>query len=119
MPCSVVSRCISCSKPKSPHRASAGSTRRSSDAGSTTGSPTSRSPAKYRLNIGSLYRNFDSIEPAVQAMQRTRNWLIAPAGALRNGISYDAAVRFRLESSTSCPAVQVTAIGSNDWTIDS
>lgn len=74
---------------------------------------------KYRLNIGSLYRNFDSIEPAVQAMQRTRNWLIAPAGALRNGISYDAAVRFRLELNQLPKPFQVTAIGSNDWTIDS
>lgn len=74
---------------------------------------------KYRLNIGSLYRNFDSLETAVQAMQRTRNWLIAPNGTLRNGRSYDAAVRFRLDLNQLPKPFQLTAIGSSDWTLES
>ena len=73
---------------------------------------------KYRLNIGSLYRNFDTIEPAIQAMLRTRNWLIAPTGTLRDGVSYDAAVRFRLELNQLPKPFQVTAIGSSDWTLE-
>lgn len=73
---------------------------------------------KYRLNIGSLYRNFDSIEPAVQAMQRTRNWLIAPNGTLQIGRSYDVAVRFRLELNQLPKPFQVSAIGSSDWTLE-
>ena len=73
---------------------------------------------KYRLNIGSLYRNFDTVESAVQAMQRTRNWLVAPLGTLHNGRSYDAAVRFRLELNELPKPFQVSAIGSSDWTLE-
>ena len=73
---------------------------------------------KYRLNIGSLYRNFDTVESAVQAMQRTCNWLVAPLGTLHNGRSYDAAVRFRLELNELPKPFQVSAIGSSDWTLE-
>ncbi len=73
----------------------------------------------YRLSIGSLHQNFDTLEAAVRTMQRVRNWQISDAAPLQPGISHEVALRFRLDTSQLPKPFQVTAIGSRDWDLDS
>lgn len=71
----------------------------------------------YRLSIGSLHQNFDSLEGAVRTMQRIRNWQIAGSDELRAGVSHEVALRFRLDTAQLPKPFQVTAIGSRDWNL--
>lgn len=71
----------------------------------------------YRLSIGSLHRSFDTIDEAVRTMSRIRNWNVSAANALQPGLSYNAALRFRHDTSMLPKPFQVTAIGSRDWNL--
>lgn len=72
----------------------------------------------YRLSMGSLHQNFEQLEAALRVMQRIRNWQIADQSALEAGVSHDAALRFRLDTSQLPRPFQVTTIGSRDWNIN-
>lgn len=69
----------------------------------------------YRLSVGSLHQSFESLEAAVRTMIRIRNWQIAPVNALEVGTSYNASLRFQLDTSLLPKPFQVTAFGSRDW----
>lgn len=71
----------------------------------------------YRLSIGTLHRSFETIDEAVRTMSRIRNWVVAPPDALQTGVSYNAALRFRHDTSMLPKPFQVTAIGSRDWNL--
>lgn len=71
----------------------------------------------YRLTIGSLHQNFDTLEEAFRTMLRIRNWSIAERNELRLGQSYDVALRMALDTTQLPKPFQVTAIGSRDWNL--
>lgn len=71
----------------------------------------------YRLSIGALHRSFDTIDEAVRTMSRIRNWKVSTPDALQAGVSYNAALRFRHDTSMLPKPFQVTAIGSRDWNL--
>lgn len=71
----------------------------------------------YRLSIGSLHQNFDSLEAAFRTMLRIRNWSVAERGELRPGLSYNVALRLALDTTQLPKPFQVTALGSRDWTL--
>lgn len=71
----------------------------------------------YRLSIGSLHQNFDSMEEAFRTMLRVRNWVVAERGGLTPGQSYYAALRMALDTTQLPKPFQVTAIGSRDWNL--
>ena len=71
----------------------------------------------YRLSVGNFHQSFETLESAVRTMQRIRNWLIVPAGELKAGTIYRAALRFQLDTSLLPKPFQVTAIGSRDWNL--
>lgn len=71
----------------------------------------------YRLSVGSLHQSFESLEAAVRTMIRIRNWQIAPVSALEVGTSYNASLRFQLDTSLLPKPFQVTAFGSRDWNL--
>ena len=71
----------------------------------------------YRLSIGSLHQNFDSLEAAFRTMLRVRNWSVAERGELRPGLSYNVALRLALDTSQLPKPFQVTALGSRDWNL--
>lgn len=71
----------------------------------------------YRLSIGSIHQNFDSLDAAVRTMQRVRNWQVADKGVLKAGVYHDVSLRFRLDTSQLPKPFQVTAIGSRDWNV--
>ena len=71
----------------------------------------------YRLSIGSFHQSFEKLEAAVNTMQRVRNWQVAEFDQLVAGVSHEAALRFRLDTSQLPKPFQVTAIGSRDWNL--
>jgi uncharacterized protein DUF4390 len=71
----------------------------------------------YRLSIGSLHQNFDSMEAAFRTMLRIRNWGVAERGELRTGLSYNVALRLGLDTTQLPKPFQVTTIGSRDWNL--
>ena len=71
----------------------------------------------YRLSVGSFHQSFETLDEAVRTMLRIRNWQIAPTTALQSGTSYNAALRFQLDTSLLPKPFQVTAIGSRDWNL--
>ncbi|THF64980.1 DUF4390 domain-containing protein [Pseudothauera nasutitermitis] len=71
----------------------------------------------YRLSLGSFHQSFDSLEGALLTMQRIRNWQVAGRDELEDGQSYNAAIRFRLDTAQLPKPFQVTAIGSREWNL--
>jgi len=71
----------------------------------------------YRLSVGSLHQNFDTLDAAVRTMLSIRNWRVADSSRLLSGTSYRAALRMRLDTSMLPKPFQVTAIGSSDWNV--
>lgn len=71
----------------------------------------------YRLSVGALHRSFETIDEAVRTMSRIRNWVVAAPDTLQSGVSYNAALRFRHDTSMLPKPFQVTAIGSRDWNL--
>ena len=72
----------------------------------------------YRLTLGSLHQNFDTLEEALQPVRRVRGWTIIPRDRLKAGSSYDVSLRFQLDTSQLPKPFQVTALGSSDWTLE-
>lgn len=71
----------------------------------------------YRLSIGGLHQTFDSLDAALGAMRRIRNWHIVELDELEAGVSYKAALRLRHDISRLPRPFQVTAIGSREWSV--
>ncbi|MBV2263901.1 MAG: DUF4390 domain-containing protein [Thauera sp.] len=72
----------------------------------------------FRLSVGNLHQNFDELDEALRTMQRVRNWLVAESGVLQAGVSHEVSLRFRLDTTQLPKPFQVTAIGSNDWKVE-
>ena len=71
----------------------------------------------YRLSIGSLHQSFDSLDAALRTMQRVRNWRIVELDGLEPGVSYNASLRMRHDTSLLPRPFLVTAIGRSEWAI--
>ncbi|AUM01323.1 DUF4390 domain-containing protein [Zoogloeaceae bacteirum Par-f-2] len=71
----------------------------------------------YRLSLGSFHQSFDTLDDALRIMRRVRNWEVAERAALIDGESYEASLRFRLDTAQLPKPFQVTAIGSSDWNL--
>lgn len=71
----------------------------------------------YRLSIGSLHQSFDTLDAALRTMQRIRNWHIVAADRLEPGVSYNAALRLKHDTSMLPRPFQVTALGNRDWNL--
>jgi len=69
----------------------------------------------YRLSIGSFHQSFETLETAVNTMQRVRNWQVAELDQIVAGVSHEVALRFQLDTSQLPKLFQVTAVGSRDW----
>lgn len=72
----------------------------------------------YRLTLGSLHQSFDTLDEALQPIRHVRNWSIMPRDRLQPGASYDVGLRFRLDTSQLPKPFQVTALGSDDWHLE-
>jgi len=74
---------------------------------------------QYRLSVGSVYQNFTRFEEVTRVLSRLRGLHVADSMALKRDVSYQAAVRMRLDTSQLPKPFQVNAIASRDWTLTS
>jgi hypothetical protein len=74
---------------------------------------------QYRLSVGSLYQNFDRLEDAKRVLSRVRNLSIADKSALKQGATYDAAVRLQLDVTKLPKPFQINALASREWNLSS
>ena len=81
--------------------------------------PIAPMPGQYRLSVGSVYQNFTRFEEVTRVLSRVRGLHVADSMALKRDITYQAAMRMRLDTSQLPKPFQVNAIASRDWTLTS
>jgi uncharacterized protein DUF4390 len=74
---------------------------------------------QYRLTVGSVYQNFTRFEEVTRVLSRLRGLHVADRLALKPDVTYQAAVRMRLDTSQLPKPFQMNAIASRDWTLTS
>jgi hypothetical protein len=72
----------------------------------------------YRLNIGSLHRNFDSLADAVHTMERIRNLYVAPPDAFDSKDRYEVTLRFFHNTALLPKPFQLSALANGRWELD-
>jgi len=73
----------------------------------------------YRLSTGTLHQSFTTLDEALRALGRVREWLVLPPGALRPDTTYNAYVRMRLDTAQLPKPFQVSALANRDWSLAS
>ena len=74
---------------------------------------------QYRLSLGALHQNFDTLNDALALMGRLRPRFMAEADMLDKGKVYEAAIRMRLDVSQLPKPLQISALASRDWNLAS
>lgn len=74
---------------------------------------------QYRLSTGPLHQSFDSLAEAMRVIARVRNWPVVDKNALKAGVTYEAALRVQLDLAQLPKPLQVTALGSREWSVGS
>lgn len=74
---------------------------------------------QYRLSLGALHQNFDTLDEALAILGRLRPRFIIDAAELGENKAYDAAIRLRLDVSQLPKPFQINALASRDWTLSS
>jgi hypothetical protein len=74
---------------------------------------------QYRLSLGALHQNFDTLNDALALMGRLRPRFLVDAEVLDQGKVYEAAIRMRLDVSQLPKPFQINALASRDWTLSS
>lgn len=73
---------------------------------------------QYRLSLGGLHRNFDTLEDALQVLERTARLHVMDRPALIPGENYTAAVRLSLDHSQLPKPLQIDALANRDWRVE-
>lgn len=74
---------------------------------------------QYRISTGGLQLRFSTLQEALALIHRIRSWRVMEAQAVSPGITYDMAVRMRLDVSQLPKPLQVNAVNSSDWNLSS
>ncbi len=74
---------------------------------------------QYRLSLGALHQNFDTLNDALALMGRLRPRFLADADLLDEGTVYEAAIRMRFDVSQLPKPFQINALASRDWNLAS
>jgi hypothetical protein len=72
---------------------------------------------QYRLSSGALHQNFATLAEALGVISRLRGWPVAERGTFKPGVAYEAGVRLYLDLTQLPKPLQVSAIGSPEWTV--
>jgi hypothetical protein len=72
---------------------------------------------QYRLAVGSLYQNFDSLDAALAALGRIRGLHVAEAAQLPLGEPLIASVRLSLDQSQLPKPLQIDALANDEWKV--
>ena len=74
---------------------------------------------QYRLSTGALYQNYTTLDEALRAISRLRNWQVIEKGEVKPGQMYVAALRMQLDLSQMPKTFQVGALANKDWVLTS
>lgn len=74
---------------------------------------------QYRLSVGALYQNFDTLDAALHVLGRIHNWQVAGIDALGAGGEYRASIRMLLDAAQLPGPFQVSLITTRDWNLSS
>ena len=74
---------------------------------------------QYRLSTGALYQNYTTLDEALRAISRLRNWQVIEKGEVKPGQMYVAALRLQLDLSQMPKTFQVGALANKDWVLTS
>ena len=74
---------------------------------------------QYRISYSGISQNVTSFEDVRRALSRVRSWTVLEKGKLRAGEKYDAALRFRLDTSQLPKPFQLNVIASKEWSLSS
>jgi len=72
---------------------------------------------RYRLNLGSVGQNYDSLDDALAALQRSGRWKLAEPADLADGGRMVLDFAFRLDTSQLPRPLQISFGGETDWTL--
>jgi len=74
---------------------------------------------QYRVATTGISQNVNTFEDVRRLLSRVRSWTIAEKGQLRPGERYEAALRFRLDTSQLPKPFQLNVLASKEWTVSS
>ena len=74
---------------------------------------------QYRISFSGSSQNVTSFEEVRRALSRVRSWIVVDKGRLKAGEKYDAALRFRLDTSQLPKPFQLSALASSEWSLSS
>lgn len=74
---------------------------------------------QYRLSVGSLHQNFDSLKEALAIIGSVRNRVITPSDPLQSAQVHIAGIRLSLDTSQLPKPLQIDALGSREWNLTS
>lgn len=74
---------------------------------------------QYRISYSGISQNVSSFEDVRRALSRVRSWTVLEKGRLRAGEKYEAALRFRLDTSQLPKPFQLNVIASKEWGLSS
>ena len=74
---------------------------------------------QYRISLGTIYQNFETLSEALQFISRPRNVPVADKAILQTGTTYSASLRMRLDVSQLPRPFQISVLGSREWNVSS
>lgn len=74
---------------------------------------------QYQLGNGAQQENFGSLTEAMQELARVREWAVLDRSLLKKRYTYEAGLRIRLDVSQLPKPLQVNAIASKNWNLES
>ena len=74
---------------------------------------------QYRISYSGISQSVSSFEDVRRALSRVRSWTVLEKGGLRAGEKYEAALRFRLDTSQLPKPFQLNVIASKEWGLSS
>ena len=72
---------------------------------------------QYRISYSGISQNVSSFDDVRRALSRVRSWSVIEKGRLKAGEKYDAALRFRLDTSQLPKPFQLNVIASKEWNL--
>jgi hypothetical protein len=74
---------------------------------------------QYRIAVSGISQNVSNFDDVRRVLSRVRSWTVAEKGQLKPGEKYEAALRFRLDTSQLPKPFQLNVITSKEWSLSS
>ncbi len=74
---------------------------------------------QYRITVSGISQNVENFEDVKRVLSRIRSWTVAEKGRLKPGEKYQAAIRFRLDTSQLPKPFQISVLNAKEWSLSS